>query len=152
MGTTTAGLPLTGKYSRAHYERCPGCATVFRSSRRTRYRCPQCHRVMYALAVEDGATGYHRRALEGDARTFRVFLRRPGEGEALPDAGSDVAMWLESADPAPAPDAPPSAPPHPGPAEPPTPTSRTAAHDRERGAGRLSRLWRGSLGEVARRG
>lgn len=149
MGKTTAGLPLRAG---EHYERCPACATVYRSKRRTRFRCPSCHRLAYALAAPDAA-GYVRRSLEGDERTYRIHLRRGAEGET-PDAGEDAAaLWLEDAGAEPpAPDAPSSPDPGPRPDPVPTKSARRAASDRERGSSRVSRVWRGSLGEWLRRG
>lgn len=153
MGTTTAGLPLTGRWAGAHYERCPvaSCGTVFRSKRRTRFRCPACHTLTYAVPTPAGEPG-DRRAIEGDAqgRVFRVIPRRPGEGETAPTYGDDVVLFLESpdgagvADPAPSP-----APGGPAPT-PPTPTDRRAAGERERGTGLIGRLWRGSLSDLRR--
>lgn len=149
MGTTTAGLPLAAGQ---HYERCPACATVYRSKRRTRFRCPACHRLAHALAVSEGA-GYVRRALEGDERTFRIHNRRGAEGEDAPAGDDSVGLWLEAAgDPPPAPDAPPSPAPGPHPNRVPSPTARRAASDRERGTSRLGRLWRGSIGDWLRHG
>lgn len=148
-GTTTAGLPLRAG---EHYERCPGCATVYRTKRRTRFRCPSCHRLVHALAAPDAA-GYVRRAIEGDERTFRVILRRPAEGETADPGEDTAALFLEDAGaPAPAMDAPPS--PEPGPVRDriPSRTARRAAGDRERGTSRLGRLWRGSLGDWLHRG
>lgn len=149
MGKTTANLPLrTGE----HYERCPSCATVYRSKRTTRFRCPSCHRLTYALPVPEAA-GYARRSIEGDPRTFRVYPRRGAEGET-PDPGEDsAAMWLEDDSAAPvAPDAPASPAPGPNPDRVPTATARRAAGQRERGASRLGRIWRGSLGDWLHRG
>jgi hypothetical protein len=109
---------------------------------------------MHALAVANGESGYHRRALDGDPRSFRVYLRRPAEGETATAVDGDVGLFLEdAATEPPAPDAPPSEPPHPGRRTPPSPTARAAAGDRERGTSRLGRLWRGSLGDLrGRRG
>lgn len=148
IGTTTAGLPLRPG---EHYERCPACSTVYRSKRRTRFRCPSCHRLAYLLAAPDGAD-YVRRSIEGDARTFRVILRRPAEGETADPGEDTAALFLESAEPPPAPDAPPSAAPTPHPDPLPSPTARAAAADRDRGTGRLGRLWRGSLADLRHRG
>ena len=102
MGETTAGLPLRAG---EHHERCVGCGTVFRTKRRTRFRCPKigCKALMHALAAPDGA-GYHRRAVEGDPRTFRVYLRRPAEGETADPGDDGAAIFLEApGEPAPAP-------------------------------------------------
>lgn len=154
MGTTTAGLPLaTGQ----HYEKCPACATVYRTRRRTRFRCPKCHGLAYAVPTPDGEPG-DRRTLEGDAagRVFRVIARRPDEGETPPAFGSDVVVFLEDpGEPAPAPGPAPS--PRPGDPDPaPSPASRRAARDRDRGpaptGGRLGRLFRSSIGEIIRGG
>lgn len=149
MGTTTAGLPLRAG---EHYERCPGCATVYRSKRRTRFRCPSCHRLAYALAAPDAA-GYVRRSLEGDERTFRIIGRRPAEGETADPGDDSAALFLEDADAPPAAgDAPPSPAPASSSRRKPTPTAAAAEHDRHRGTSRLGRLWRGSLGDLVRRG
>lgn len=153
MGTTTAGLPLGAG---AHYEKCPACATVYRSKRRTRFRCPQCHRLAYTVPTPDGEPG-SRRSLEddGQGRVFRVLDRRPEEGEAPPAYGDDVVMFLEdSTAPPPLSDTPPPAS-HAG--------ARArggrsaadlaAAAAREQGAkpaGRLRRIWSGSLGDLFR--
>jgi hypothetical protein len=136
MGTTTAGLPLRAG---EHYERCPACATVYRSKRRTRFRCPKCHKLAYALPVPDGA-GYTRRSVEGDERVHRIHLRRAQEGEAADPGDDHAAIFLED----------PSAEP-PAAAAPPSPAPGPAAPSQAR-PGRLSRAWRGSLGELLRRG
>lgn len=148
MGRTTAGLPLRAG---EHHEKCPACRAVFRTKRRTRFRCPICHRLAYALA--DPGTGYVRRAIEGDERTFRIYAGRAAEG-ATPETGEDTdAMYLEDpTDEPPAVAGPPSPAPGPRPDPIPTRTARTAAADRDRGPGILGRIWRGSLGDVFRRG
>lgn len=154
MGTTTAGLPLrTGE----HYEKCPGCATVYRTKRRTRFRCPGCHGLAYAIPTPDGEPG-RRRAMDGDpaGRVYRVLDERPAEG-APAEYGADVVVFLEDPDgPAPLGDVP-SAPTRPGvpPGSPASDARISARRERDRGpapTGRLARLWRGSLGDVFRRG
>jgi hypothetical protein len=155
LGKTTAGLPLQPGQ---HYERCPSCATVYRSKRRNRFRCPGCHRLTYAVPTPAGEDG-NRRTIEGDpaGRVYRVLDRRRQEGEATPDHGEDVVLFLEEPDAEPpAPDAPPSPDPGPGPRAKPTPTARKAAAARQAAPTstlrrRLGRVWRGSLGDLLHR-
>lgn len=97
MGKTTAGLPLEAGQ---HYERCPACATVYRTKRAQRFRCPACHRLAYAVATPDGEEGA-RRVLEADPTVYRVIARRRQEGEEAPAAGGDVVLFLEEPDAAP---------------------------------------------------
>jgi hypothetical protein len=154
MGTTTAGLPLR---SGEHYEKCPECATVYRTKRRQRFRCPGCHALAYAVPTAEGEPGV-RRTLEGDpaGAVYRILEGRPADGQAAPKHGDDVVLFLEDPDaPPPAPGVPPSPPP--GPAPPPRSKTRAKAErERDRGApaagGILGRVWRGSLGDLFGRG
>jgi hypothetical protein len=156
MGTTTAGLPLT---SGQHYEKCPADGTVYRTRRRTRFRCPVCHRLAYAVSTPEGEAG-DRRTLEGDeqGRVFRVIARRPDEGEAAPAFGSDVVVFLEDPAPAAPPAGLPGPSPRPGDPDPaPSPTRRRAARDLDRGpeprpTSRIGRIFRSSIGELFRGG
>jgi len=115
MGKTTAGLPLA---SGQHYEKCPADGTVYRTRRSTRFRCPVCHTLAYAVPTPTGEPG-NRRTIEGDdqGRVFRILDERPkGKPRAF---GSDVVVFLEDPTAAPpAPDVKPSPPPGgpPGPA------------------------------------
>jgi hypothetical protein len=157
VGKTTAGLPLRAG---EHYEKCAACATVYRTKRRTRFRCPSCHALAYALATPEGEPG-RRRSLEDDARgrVYRILEERPAADAAPPAFGDDVVVYLED------PEAPPAVDP------PPAPTTRPgvkaarrgrssaatdADRDRDRGpapaGGIIRRIWRGSLGDVIRRG
>jgi hypothetical protein len=152
MGNTTAGLPLR---SGEHYEKCPGCATVYRTKRTTRFRCPGCHTLAYAVPVAAGEPG-NRRTLEGDdqGRVFRILDERPAAGAPLPKHGDDVVLFLEDPDAPPAaPGIPPSTPPG-GPRTRATDAEIAARRERERGERPtgLRALWSGSLGDVFRRG
>jgi len=151
MGKTTAGLPLT---SGQHYEKCPRCATVYRTKRITRFRCPSCHALAYAVSTPKLEPG-HRRTLEGDdqGRVFRILDSRPA-GEA-PTYGSDVVLFLEDPDAAaPAPDARPTRSRPGGKPGPATDPEVAARRDRDRGPRPtgVRALWSGSLGDVFRRG
>lgn len=149
MGKTTAGLPLRPG---EHYEKCPADGTVYRTKRRTRFRCPSCHVLAYAVPTPEAEPG-DRRSIEGDSagRVFRVLAERPAAGAAAPTYGDDVVIFLEDPDAPPAPGIPPSPPP--GSRKPPSKTSIDARRERDRGpapTGRLSRIWRGSLGDIFR--
>jgi hypothetical protein len=160
MGTTTAGLPLRAG---EHYEKCPACATVYRTKRRTRFRCPQCHALAYAIATPTGEDG-RRRSVDDDeaGRIYRILDRRPGEGETPPTFGDDVVLFLEddAADPA-LPDHPPARS-RPGvPGGPPSPSRARAKREADRppaptsppkGTGIVRRILTGSLGDWLRRG
>jgi hypothetical protein len=152
VGKSTAGLPLTGRWAGGHYERCPADGTVYRSKRRTRFRCPSCHALAYTVPTPAGEPG-QRRTLEGDesGRVYRILERRRAEGEATPVHGTDVVLFLEEPDAAPpAPDTPPPDPPAPGPRRPKTPAAARAAAAREESprGGLIGRIWRGSLGDL----
>lgn len=106
---TTATLPLTGRWAGGHHERCPRCGDVYRSKRRTRFRCPGCHALAYMVPTPAGEEGA-RRILEDDdtGTVYRILPRRRGEGEAAPTFGTDRVLFLEE------PEAAPPAPPAPG--------------------------------------
>lgn len=147
---STAGLPLG---PRQHYERCPACGEVYRSTRDVRFRCPNCHRRAHAVPTPEGEPGRRRVLVDDPAgKVYRTLDARPAEGETPPAFGDDVVGYLESDDKPPAPDAPPSPPPAR------TPPARTPVEDRahverqgSRLAGLAGRLWRGSLSDVRRR-
>ncbi len=158
---TTAGLPLRPG---EHYEKCAECRGVYRTKRRTRFRCAYCHALAYAVETPEGEPG-RRRVLEGDStgRVYRTLDRRRGDGEETPAYGEDYVMFLEGEpelegqpSSAAAPRSSRRASTPPGVAAPPSEARARARRDATRGpaprGGLLRRLWHGSLGENVRRG